>query len=267
MPPDARGLQQDYRYFITAGDFKTATYTIQTQIPPLITVDKVDYHYPPYTGIPDASIQRQGDISAIEGTQVTIHATANQPIDRAEIDFSGAGVRGIRMDAQDRAATGRFALRMLADDPTRGEHDFYQLSFTDANHRKNLHPIRYNIEVLRDLPPVVQIVEPQKDETSVAVDGKLEIRVRAEDPDYGLRRVAIRAESEKQELNIPPLLDARPPEKAVTGQVQTKYVFEPKKLNLKPGDRVAYWAEAEDNKEPIAKSDRYRQTVDRRFRA
>lgn len=93
LPPDARGLQQDYSYFITAGDFKTATYTIRTQIPPLITVDKVDYHYPPYTGIPDRSAERQGDLRAIEGTEITVHATANQAIDRAEIDFSGAVAR------------------------------------------------------------------------------------------------------------------------------------------------------------------------------
>ena len=84
----------------------------------------------------------------------------------------------------------------------------------------------------------------------MALDGKLEIRVRAEDPDYGLRRVALRAELENQELKIPPLLDARPPEKPVSGEFQAKYEFEPKKFKLKPGDRVAYWAEAEDNKEP-----------------
>ncbi len=60
----------------------------------------------------------------------------------------------------------------------------------------------------------------------------------------------LRAELENQELKIPPLLDARPPEKPVSGEFQAKYEFEPKKFNLKPGDRVAYWAEAEDNKEP-----------------
>jgi hypothetical protein len=250
LPPDTRGLQQDYSYFITAGDCKTATYHIQTQISPLIVVDKVDYHYPPYTGTADRSVQRQGDVQAIEGTQITIHATANQPIERAEIDFSGAGVPGIRMDARDRAATGRFTLHMLPDDPTRAEHDFYQLRFTDINHRGNRRPIRYNIEVLRDLPPVVQIVDPQKDETSLPLDGKLEIRIRAEDPDFGLCRVALRAELEKQSLKIPPLLDAAPPEKPTGGLFRGKYEFDPKKFNLKPGDRVAYWAEAEDNKEP-----------------
>jgi hypothetical protein len=248
LPPDTRGLQQDYSYFITAGDCKTATYHIHTQIPPFIDVDQVDYHYPSYTGIPDRSIRRQGDIRAIEGTQITIHAAANQPIERAEIDFSGAGMPGIRMDARDRAATGHFPLRMLPDDPTRQEHDFYQLRFTDINHRKNRQPILYKIEVLRPLE--VQIVEPQKDETSLPQDGKLEIRIRAEDLYFGLCRVALRAELEKQSLKIPPLLDAGPPEKPISGEFRGKYEFDPKRFNLKPGDRVAYWAEAEDNKEP-----------------
>jgi hypothetical protein len=248
LPPDTRGLQQDYSYFIAAGDCKTATYHIQTQIPPFIDVDKVDYHYPSYTGIPDRSVRRQGDIRAIEGTQITVHATANQPIERAEIDFSGAGMPGIRMDARDRMATGQFPLRMLPDDPTRAEHDFYQLRFTDINHRKNRQPILYKIEVFRPLE--VQIVEPQKDETSLPLDSKLEIRIRAEDLYFGLRCVALRAELEKQSLKIPPLLDAGPPEKPISGEFRGKYEFEPKKFNLKPGDRVAYWAEAEDNKEP-----------------
>ena len=250
LPPDNLGLQQDYNYFITAGDFKTATYHIETQISPVIVIDKVDYHYPPYTGILDASNERQGDIRAIEGTQITIRATGNQPIDRAEIDFSGSGKRGVRMSAEDRKATGRFTLRMMPDDPTRPEHDFYQLRFTDKNHRENRRPIRYNIEVLRDLPPEVQIVEPQRDVTNVTEDGKLEIRIRAEDPDFGLRRIALHAEQGKQILNITPLLDKTSPEKPYIGEFQGKFEFEPKKFNLKAGDRVAYWAEAEDNKEP-----------------
>jgi len=250
LPPDSLGLQQDYTYFITAGDFRTPTYNIETQISPMIAVERVDYHYPPYTGIPDCSVERQGDIRAIEGTQVTIHAAANQPIQRAEIDFSLTGIRGIGMNVDDRSATGRFTLRLQPDDPTHAEHDFYQIRFTDKNGRENRRPIRYSIEVLRDLPPEVQILKPQKDETTVAEDGKLEIRLRAEDPDFGLRRVALRAEQENQSLLIPPLLDTRPPDKPTNGEFQINYSFKPRELKLKAGDSVAYWAEAEDNKDP-----------------
>ncbi len=124
LPADSLGLQQDYRYFISAGDFRTVSYTIQTQIAPDIDVDKIDYHYPHYTGIADRSVERQKEIQAIEGTQVTIHATANQPIARAEIDFSGSGMRGIAMKTEERSATGQFTLHMLPDDPTRRNTTF-----------------------------------------------------------------------------------------------------------------------------------------------
>ena len=42
--------------------------------------------------------------------------------------------------------------------------------------------------MLRDLPPNVEIVEPQKDrdEVRVAEDGVLEIRLWAKDQDFGL---------------------------------------------------------------------------------
>lgn len=250
FPSDNLGLQQDYSYFLAAGDFKTETFKIVTQIAPSIVVDKIDYHYPSYTGIPDNSLVRQGDIRAIEGTRVTIHATTNQAIDHARIDFSGTRSGGIPMKSNDRTASGEITLKMSPNDPTKPEYNFYQLLFTDKNKRENNKPIRYNIEVLRDLPPEIQIVQPQQEEAVVPEDGKLDLVVRAQDPDFGLRRVAFLAEKGQQRLTIPAILDQQPPEKAVSGEYRGTYVFEPKKFNLKAGDRIFYWAEAEDNKEP-----------------
>jgi collagen type III alpha len=249
LPPGNRGLQQNYSYFIAAGDFQTDTYKITVQIAPEIDVDKVDYHYPPYTGIPDRSVERQGEIEAIEGTEVVIHATANQPIERAEIDFSGGRLPGIRMNVDDRSARGQFTLRFHPDDPARQEYDFYQLRFRNTSGQDNRQPIRHGIEVLRDRPPIVEILQPQREEAAVAEDGNLEIRLRAED-DFGLRRVAIRAQEQGRTLSIAPLLDAKPPEKAFGGEFIGKYDFQPARLGLKAGDRVSCWAEADDNKEP-----------------
>ena len=129
FPPDTLGLQKNYSYFIAAGDFKTDTYHIETQIAPSIDIDKVDYHYPPYTGIQDISVAKQGDIKAYEGTEVTIHATANQPIARATIDFSGKDSSGIAMKVNDRSAGGRFTLRMRRDDPTKAGIRFLSTPF------------------------------------------------------------------------------------------------------------------------------------------
>ena len=38
-----------------SGDFRTETYRVEVQIPPSIVIDRLEYHYPAYTGLPDRS--------------------------------------------------------------------------------------------------------------------------------------------------------------------------------------------------------------------
>ncbi len=257
FPPGSLGLQQDFEYHLTAGDCHTPTYHLTAQIAPAIDIDAVTYHYPAYTGLPDRKVQGQGqgDLKAIEGTEVSLHATANTEIkpNSAEIDLGCTGRRSVRMTAEGRSAVGRpFTLRLNPDDASRAEYDSYLLRFSDLQGHENLHPVRYTIEVIRDQPPEVQLVEPQSRTIDVAEDGRLPIKVRAVDPDFALRRVTLQAECNGQSLPIAPLLDLRGDEKPWQGEFRATYVFEPRCLGLKAGDRVQYWAEAEDNKEPAA---------------
>jgi len=252
LPPGKLGMQQDITYYLTAGDCRTERFRVNIQVAPAISVDSVAYHYPPYTGLSDETLERQGDVRAIEGTEVTVRATANTEIKpgSAEIDLGCTGRQGLRMSVEGRTAIGRFTLRLNAKDPALAEYDSYQIRFADLQGREN-QPIRHRIDVIRDLPPDnVQIVEPKKDDVQVAVRGKLAIKVQAEDPDFGLRTVAVRAQREERSLLIPPLLDRPKPELAWTGKFTGTYVFEPGRLGLKAGDRVEYWVEAEDNREP-----------------
>jgi hypothetical protein len=249
LPPGAAGLQQDYTYQITAGDGATQTYKLAVLIPPAITVDAIEYHYPPYTGLADRKVERQGDIRALEGTEVTIHATANQDIKEARIDF---GSDSIQMKARGTQATGRFTLRLNKDDPPRTEHDWYQIRFTSAGGKPNRWPSRYGIEVLADRKPEVELIAPSDEETRMPQNESLEIRVRAKDPDFALRLVSPQARQRDQNLPLPALLDKPSPDEPFAGEFQGSFVFEPAKLGLKPGDRVQYWIDAEDNKEPEA---------------
>lgn len=255
LPPGKLGLQQDYKYHLSAGDCRTRGYLITVRNAPAIVVDNVVYRYPGYTGLTDQTLDNQGDLRAIEGTEATIHATANAEIkpDTAEIDLGCTGRRGVRMTADGYKATGGFRLRLSADDNSTPEHDCYQLRFSDLQGHENTRPVRHRVEVVRDLPPEIQLIEPREREVQVAENGRLTIRVRAEDPDFALRRVTLRAvRDDNRSLSIAPLLEKRRPEKAVQGEFQGEYTFEPARLGLKAGDRVQYWAEAEDNKEPTA---------------
>ncbi|MFZ5830210.1 MAG: hypothetical protein ACOY3P_08980, partial [Planctomycetota bacterium] len=252
LPPGSLGLQQDYRYYLAAGDCRSERYGIEVQIAPSIQVDSVHYDYPGYTRLDDRTAERRGDIAAIEGTKVTIAATANQPIRRAEIDLDCNGRQGLPMRVDQQRAAGSFTLRLSKEQPGQPEHESYQLRFTDKKNRLNPRPIRYRIEVVPDLPPLIEIVEPQQPEIMIPLDGEVVIRATAEDPDFALRQMVLRAEAAGSDLKLPPLLSQPAPGKAYNGKFDGHYVLRPGELELKPGTEVTYWFEAVDNKEPEA---------------
>ena len=252
LPPASEGLQQGLEYYLAAGDGRTPRFRIDVETAPTIVVEGVRYEYPDYTGLPPMEVPRQGAIRALEGTRVTVRAAANLPIESAEIDLNSTGRRGRRMEVEGQTARGSFTLTMRDDNPAVGEYESYQLLFTDAMGRRNQRPIRYRIETIPDEPPVVQMVDPPGEHVGLPLDGELVLRVRAEDPDFALRRVALLAEREGEPLSIAPLLDRPAPEPGHEGPFEASYRFRPQALGVSVGDDVSYRFEAVDNKEPVA---------------
>ncbi|MEI8376535.1 MAG: hypothetical protein WCJ35_27270, partial [Planctomycetota bacterium] len=256
LPPGSGGFQQDTFYCLVAGDATTQKYKLEVQTAPTIIVDRIDYHFPPYTGQIDRTIKNQGDIKALEGTQVTIHATANLDIKEARIDLSCAGLQTLSMKTNGTKAIGQFTLALDSDNAGKAQHDCYQILFTDTNGHSVRRPVRYHIDVDRDLPPDIAIVEPHQEDVAVAEDGQLRIRVHAFDSDFALRHVTLQAEREAdklreaEKLGLPVLLDRTKPDKAWPKPFDGEYIFRPADLKLKAGDRVRYWATTDDNKEP-----------------
>ena len=123
------------------------------------------------------------------------------------------------MTTDGRTAIGHLTLRLSPKDPAGPEYDSYQLRFADLQGRENPRPIRHRVEVIRDLPPEVQLVEPQQEEVQVAADGKLAIKVWAKDPDFALRRVTLRAQHDDKSLPIAPLLDKTEARSGMAGRV------------------------------------------------
>ena len=249
LPPGTGGMQQDTLYRITAGDATTPRFKLEVQIAPTILVDQVDYDYPPYTELPHRTIKGQGDIKALEGTKVTINATANLQIRDATIDLGCAGLRTLPMKHIGKQATGDFTLALDPAQNWKPLYDRYQILFTDSEGHKARHEIQYHIDIDRDYPPEIKIDQPKDETAAVGVNGQLRIHVRASD-DFGLRRVALRAECSGRPLDLGVLLDRMAPEKAFTKPYDDHYDFRPAVLGLHKGDEVTYWAEADDNKEP-----------------
>lgn len=254
LPSGEDGMRQGLTYRIESGDARTPEYQLRVLPAPTILVDRVDYKFPAYTRLQPKTITKRGDIQALEGTRVTVHARASQPIQTAFIEFdpvieSDNGQRGevyrLQVDDSDpTVATYSFPL-LLADDRRTAQYSSYQLTFLTVDNQRSQNTITHQIHVSRDLPPEISILTPAQDRIEVPENGSQMIEIRAVDPDFGLSRVALRAVATGDDLLDEPLLTEP---QGQSGQVMSTYTFLPKRLKLVVGDTVVFWAVAEDNR-------------------
>lgn len=253
LPEDNRqampGMQQNLTYRIVAGDATSESFTLRVRPVPTMLVERVEYNFPAYTKRTPLTQERNGDVQAVEGTRVTIHARANQAVKAASIEFDppmGGGPAGETLSMQfdgDRA-WGTFTLQLLPDRRT-PSHASYQLRFYNERGERSEQPTLHRIDVLPDLPPEVQILSPAQPKVEVPLDGEQAIEVRAVDPDFGLMKVGLRGLRGEEVVVDRSLMEAKD-----IGQSQGtfKFTFRPAKHGLQPGDEVHYWAWAEDGR-------------------
>ncbi|MGH7135456.1 MAG: hypothetical protein ACREHD_06925, partial [Pirellulales bacterium] len=249
LPPDNLGLQQDLEYWITAGDAISPHYQIKVDTAPTIVLEEIEYQYPKYSELPARKVARHGDIQALDGTRVTLRAKANQPIRQANLDFECDGRNDLAMQVEGHRAQVSFQLA-LNEKTRRGEHESYQLRFRNEDGHENLKPIRYSIEVIPDLPPEVEFAEPELDPTKELVappQTPVRFSVEAADPDFKLAALKFHARRRGSVLVEESLLAA-----PRGGELHRDYVLDLKRLALKPGEQVEFWAAADDNRQPKA---------------
>ncbi len=248
LPEENIGLRQNVRFFVAAGDARSADFRIEVRTPPVIAVKSVEYRYPAYTHKrPETRVG--GDITALVGTTCTLHAEANQEIKSGHVDLGCDGTIDAKLQVTGRRATATF---QLAIDAQGNSPTSYLVRMANAEGHENPQPIRYNLEVLRDRPPTVKIVLPESRELQLPLNGSLPIVVQAADPDFALSSVhiyAALAESTSDVLLGAPILQEEVKEFT---NADAPFDFRPdsKQLKgaLKVGDTIHLWATARDNK-------------------
>ncbi len=180
-----QGIQQSLTYRIQAGDAISRDYQLTMQHTPSITVEKIVYKYPDYMKNPARTVERDGEIRGIEGTQVTVHAKANYPIQRAGIQFDpgeAAPPASRKMTVNGDRAEYTFTLVWIDANNT-SEYTSYQLDFEPelgaADQYAKTRPVEHKIIVTPDLPPEIAILTPRRLETDVPLHGKQLIELRS----------------------------------------------------------------------------------------
>lgn len=238
------GLTRNLTYRIEAGDARSLEYGISVVPTASILVERVEYDFPAYTGYVDRSVNGIGDLRAIEGTRVTIHARANGPIREADVDFDADGRRDLHMTATESEARAGFELA-LRDDRQTPRHASYVLRFTNSEGRANRDPVKHSINVERDYEPEAEIRRPQEKALDVRLDEQVAVEVEARDPDFALSAVRLRGEVAGHVVLDEPLLKSEH-----RGRFAGRYVLTPSAHELKAGDVLEYWVETADNRAP-----------------
>ena len=262
IPGDDYGAQTSLQYRIVAGDAQTRWHNVEVVPAPHILVTKVEYTPPRYTRREKYSDTR-GDIEGLEGTLVTVHARANRAIESATLEFDPLP-EGVTAEARASSAgesysirqidgenlTTSFYLRRTADGKS-AWHKQYTIRFRTSDGYRNEKPIVHSIEVKPDVAPLVEILSPEETTASVPLNRKLEIEVRAIDPDFALTNVRVVGIKGGSDLFDVTLLNST---SGHSGQVVKKFEFAPAAYGLAVDDEVEYWAIAQDNRR-AAKTD------------
>ncbi len=228
-------VKRSFEYYVEAEGVESDLYKITVVDKPRVVGLKLTFIYPHYTRLKTQVVdENDGNITAIAGTKVKIEAKANKRLEKAEIVFSDSSRKQAKI--QGNLAVGEIVVR---------KDDSYFIQLWDESGNKNANPIEYKITKIEDQHPVVEILEPGRDQ-DLTESMRTGLLFGISD-DYGFSSLKIvyqiiseGNESEEKTLNI----DI--PNNNQT-QMNVEHVWNLSYLPLIPGDLVRYRAVVYDN--------------------
>lgn len=241
------GLLQDFTYRVHAGDAVTRDFRVHVIQPPFTTIEQIRYEYPPYMNLPSKT-QPDGHIDAWVGTKVTLTAMTNMPVVSGLVVFSDDEESWHKVEEIPVEVIGGTKLRAEWTLEFRDDGSYphaYHLDCRNEEGERNPDPALYSVTIRPDQPPEVVLLDPVRDLTMPA-NGIVPLFVQAKDPDFLLRSVALKIGKQGEELPLSiPLLEQ--PRR----ELRRPYQWNLEPLQLQPGDEIAFWIEARDNRQPL----------------
>jgi collagen type III alpha len=244
------GILQDMSYRIVAGDDSSRDYKIHVIQPPAATIDSIRLDYPEYTRL-GTSTQTTGAIDALEGTRVTLRATANMPLRSASLQFFDDDSASRR--AEEVPVHIESGNKLQAEWPLQFRADgsyahFYRIFCTSVGGESERAPTLYSVEIRADRRPEIVLLDPKTD-LELPANAELPLLFEARDPDFALTYINLKIEKDGASVGGDELYDGHDhPDQ----HVKKSYKWSLKNYHFRPKDTVTYWLEAQDNRKPEA---------------
>ncbi len=228
-----RGLYEDFRFWAKAGKVSTPKQLVSVIKRPKIQFFQIQYQPPAHTGLPDTSYQStSGDLKGLINTDVELVLNASKALSSVQLRV-GDDLVPVELSANRRS--GR--CRLVIDKSTS-----YTITLKDENGLGSPGGMRYDITMLPDQAPQVQLYEPE-DNLFVMAGSTMNFEWNASD-DFGIVRQQLFCDIAGVGSQI---ISLRPR--------ASEYTLELDSLRLQAGDEVLFRIVAADALDQTSESE------------
>ncbi len=261
--PEAN-VQQATEYYFTAEDAVSRTYHLDVLPKPMVVEMKHDLEFPRYTRVAPRKDVDGGNVEAIEGTIVTLHARTNEPAEAAWMLMARPSTKN--PSQSDWATADKIAMTVSESDAYALEGKFqvkftgqYKIHFKTTGGQENDNAVFLDVTAHKDKPPLAQVVRPERPAIKAPSNAKVPLRLKATD-DFGVKEATLHVQ-QKNEILQPAknyLERQEPPREFAQDDA-----LDLAALRVKPGATVEYWLTVRDTREPQAnKVETQHQTIE-----
>jgi len=239
--------QRDLDIWASAQGIASDTARVKIKSRPFIKDLQVRWFPPAYSKLPAGSaLEKRGDVSALKGSRVRVALEADRELTSAQFMlFSDAlpdSPRAESMELQGKQASLEFDLM---------QSGHYNIALTDRDDIRSAAPVDYNLWVILDERPALQILYPPED-AELNESLLIPLKAQARD-DFAIARIRLGYQLKKGSAPDSTasggefVWQSIPFEALGEGNYMVDHLWDLNSLNLLPGDEVLYRLEALDN--------------------
>lgn len=260
LTPDQ--LRSGIFWKITAGDAATPESQIRVRAHPFVLRWDATYQYRPYRKLDPETVSMPNEampqprLLGHRGTDVVLRAHANAPVKSGRLELDLQGSKKILPAELPKSDPQTLVFRLGLE-----KSGTFRIHFETTDGEKNIDTSPYQIDVLEDAAPLVELVKPGTDLEAPA-NGTVLLAGLAQD-DFGVVSLSLRLQLGGENAAVRPLasMPYRPKFRLRyddgTYPTAVQYVdtllldqlddAEGNRVGLVPGDEITYWLEATDN--------------------